>query len=88
VKYEVFWTPSALNDLAGLWIDARSDTREAISAAAAAIDVLLADSPEQVGESRPNEQRIAFVSPLALRFQVKLAKRVHVIRVWAPEGMS
>lgn len=83
--YKVVWRQSALAELATLWTDGDATMREAISATTVKIDSLLAKMPNEVGESRPNNQRIAFVPPLAFRFQVRSAENgVVVIRVWAP----
>jgi hypothetical protein len=80
--YKVYWAPSALDDLAGLWIDADPDSRNSITAAAAQIDALLLKSPNDIGESRPNNRRIEFVSPLGFTFEVRPAhRRVVVIHV-------
>jgi hypothetical protein len=68
--YHVLWRLSALNELAALWIGADSTLSEAITAATAAIDEDLRNSPDEVGESRPGNQRIAFVPPLGFTFSV------------------
>jgi hypothetical protein len=84
--YRVVWRRSALDEMAALWIDADTTLRESITLAAAEIDSLLADSPNEVGESRPNNRRIAFVPPLGFLFQVNSeTHRVIVIHVWSPE---
>jgi hypothetical protein len=81
--FEVFWTPSALRDLAALWIDADASLREAVTIAAAEIDSLLANSPDDVGESRAANRRITFLSPLGLVFEVSSPdRRVIVLHVW------
>jgi hypothetical protein len=73
---DVFWAPRALNDLAALW-------RDAITVAAAEIDSLLANSPDEVGESRPHERRIAFVGPLGFIFRIRREEGYVVVsRVW------
>jgi hypothetical protein len=83
--FQVAWRKSALDEVAALWINADSTFRESITAATAKIDFQLSHAPLEVGESRPNNQRIAFVPPLAFRFKVEPAdQRVVIIRVWAP----
>ena len=84
MKYEVLWTPSALDEVAELWANADAAMRKAITAATAKIDSLLRNSPDEVGESRPSNQRIAFVPPLGVRFQMRSDQNVVVLRVWAP----
>jgi hypothetical protein len=81
--YDVFWAPSALDDLAAVWVDADANLREAVTLASAEIDALLAHSPLDVGESRDGEQRITFVSPFGVIFEVRSAvRRVVVTHVW------
>ena len=81
--YEVFWAPSALEDLAALWVDAETTLRETITTTAAEIDDLVSGSPYDVGESRTGDRRIAFVAPLGLIFDVESAnRRVVIIHVW------
>jgi hypothetical protein len=83
MRYHVFWTPSALNELAALWLDADAN-RAAITAAAASIDALLVDSPDEVGESRADQRRIAFVTPLAILFEIRSSdQRVVITHVWS-----
>ncbi len=65
--YEVIWARMALDELATLWNDANATLREAITVATEEIDSQLAKWPNEAGESRPNNQRIAFVPPLGLR---------------------
>jgi hypothetical protein len=82
--YAVFWTPSALRDLAALWVDADGNMRDAVTTAAAEIDVLLGNSPDDVGESRTGNRRITFLSPLGLIFEVRSSdQRVVVLHVWS-----
>jgi hypothetical protein len=86
MRHRVFWTPSALNELAELWLDADAIFRAAITAATAAIDALLVNSPEEVGESRADQRRIGFVTPLAFLFEVRTSdQQVVIIHVWSTE---
>lgn len=58
--------------------------REAISAAQSQIDTLLAGSPFQVGESRANGRRVAFVPPLGIVFSIGSdGQMVKVLSVWS-----
>jgi len=86
---QVLWTESALDELATLWLEADSVRRQAITAAQAQIDHLLENSPEDVGESRPNQRRVAFVPPLGVVFSVEESKEVaKVLRIWIIPGRS
>lgn len=80
---DVRWTKSALEELATAWVEADSTSREAISAAAAKIDELLAASPQEFGESREGNRRIGFVPPLGVAFSVDTKGHVaKVLHVW------
>ena len=79
MSYTVTWKPSAISKLAEIW-EAASD-RTAISDAANAIDAMLHKSAEEVGESRLENTRFLFVSPLAIYFDVFPADRK--VSVWA-----
>jgi hypothetical protein len=82
--YVVIWATAALSELAALWLDADSKSRHAITIAAEKIDFALARAPEDVGESRPDNRRIAFEPPLGFLFRVRSSdRRVIVTRVWS-----
>jgi hypothetical protein len=68
MTYDVDWLPDAEQELAALWLQA-SD-RQAITAAAHAIDQRLKLDPENEGESRPNGRRILHGKPLGIYFRV------------------
>jgi plasmid stabilization system protein ParE len=81
MTYNIEWVEAAEDDLADIWL--RTPDRPAVTAAAAAIDRCLEQDPENEGESRPNGRRIAFFSPLGVRYRVVPGKRaVQVLRVW------
>jgi hypothetical protein len=66
-----------------MWVDGDSTLREAITTAAAQINMLLKNSPDQVGESREPNRRIAFLPPIGFIFAVDEAKRrANVLHVW------
>jgi hypothetical protein len=69
--YVVTWASAALIDLAALWVDADAVLRTAITAAIEQIDTALARAPDDVGESRPDNRRIAFEPPLGFLFRVR-----------------
>jgi hypothetical protein len=82
MKYSVRWLPAAEQELAALWMAA--DRRAAVTQAANLIDQDLSKSPKSIGESRPEDRRIYFVSPLAVLFRVSTEDRlVQVVHVWA-----
>ena len=75
--FEVRWVDAATNELAEIWI--RSSDRKAINDAANVIDRLLRSDPQDVGESRDDSERIAFVPPLVVRFQVSEDDRLVLV---------
>jgi hypothetical protein len=80
MKFTVNWLPASESELAELWLNAPE--RDSVSRAAHIIDQLLESNPEEVGESRPEGRRIAFVSPLGVLFRLKTASVVEVLHVW------
>ena len=77
------WQPTARDELAVLWMAADSAVREGITVAANRVDDELRQHPENKGESRPNNQRIFFVFPLAIRFRIDTPRSiVYVTHVW------
>jgi hypothetical protein len=81
--YHVGWKESAREELAAMWVDGDSTLREAITTAAAQVDVLLKNSPADVGESREPNRRIAFVPPIGFIFSVdEIKRRANVLHVW------
>jgi len=82
MRFSVNWKTAAQNDLAALWVAADTAGRRAITTASHAIDKLLANDPDTVGESRPRSRRIVFVAPLVAIFQVSEPdRRVDVLTV-------
>jgi hypothetical protein len=81
--FQVEWLEETLNQLADLWVNADSNLRQAITAATHAIDAELQDDPYRQSESREQEERVLFVHPLGVRFEVDDDKRVvWVLDVW------
>jgi hypothetical protein len=81
--YEVRWTKSALDELAEMWLVSDSSLRDAITAAAAQVDAMLAKFPGEAGESRSDNRRILFMPPLGVSFVVhEPDRRVIVLHVW------
>ena len=87
MKWTVVWKPGPQNDLASLWTDASPEDRQAITAAANAIDDQLRIDPQTAGESRPRQRRILFQPPLTVIFEVHEQDRlVEVVKVWRVPG--
>ncbi len=81
MKFTVVWIPTAKNELATLWINAKNRNR--IRLAADKIDSLLKWDPDSLGESRREGVRILLVPPLAVEFEVHEEDCiVNVIAVW------
>jgi hypothetical protein len=79
--YTVRWKRTALDRLAEIWLEA-SD-RATINSTVEEIDRLLATQPHETGESRSEDVRVLFCSPLGAFFEVDDASDVvHVLRVW------
>ncbi|HWE35965.1 MAG TPA: hypothetical protein VG406_05275 [Isosphaeraceae bacterium] len=81
--FRVEWTPEALNDLAGVWMVADQDARRAIIGATNRIDEQFASDPFGTSESRSDDLRILFESPLGVSFEVDETHGVvQVVGVW------
>lgn len=81
MSYTVRYLPDAEQELAALWMD--SNKRDPVTKAAHRIDQQLQRAPEQLGESRPNDCRIFFDSPLGILFRVAVNTRiVEVVHIW------
>jgi hypothetical protein len=73
-RYTVVWSIPAQNQLARIWID--SDQRQAITAAADAIDARLATDPSTKGEPLKEGLRTLDVPPLHALFEVQELDRI------------
>lgn len=81
MNYTVRYLPKAEQELSSLWMN--SDRRDAITQAAHRIDRQLQHAPEELGESRPQDCRICFDSPLGILFRVNVNSRlVEVVNIW------
>jgi plasmid stabilization system protein ParE len=79
--HTVRWKRTALDRLTEIWLDA-SD-RAAVNAAVEEIDQLLASKPHEAGESRSEDVRVLFCTPLGAFFEIDdTSNVVHVLRVW------
>ena len=82
MTFTIVWDPDAEAELANIWVN--SPDRSAVTLAAYDLEQRLRRNPDQVGESRPNDRRVAFEPPLGLMFRVLDADRiVRVLNVWA-----
>ncbi len=81
--FRVVWMQIALDDLTTLWLKANSTLRKAITRAAHQIEQALKQDPLQQGESRGNGDRVVFVRPLGVLFEVlSESSTVRVMHVW------
>lgn len=81
MNFRVFWLPDAVNELAALWI--ASGKRNEVTQAATQLDQLLMEQGPEAGESRSDQRRIAFSSPLAVIFRYEASSHtILVSRVW------
>jgi len=55
MKFNVVWTPTAEEDLASVWTEARD--RDAVTSAAHTIDRLLSLNPDSIDEKEPRNTR-------------------------------
>jgi hypothetical protein len=82
MSFSVEWLPPAERQLARLWVD-HPNQRNAVTAAVAAIDVMLGRDPSSFGESRSGNERVGFEGPLAISFLVFESRREAQVRaVW------
>jgi plasmid stabilization system protein ParE len=81
MTYTVVWRPFAERTLIELWTD--TEDRQLVTDAANTIDSLLRSDPVDVGESRSDDSRFLYVSPLAVYYDVfPDDRRVAVWAVW------
>lgn len=85
MNYAVFCTAAADGELAAIWI--ASDDRKGISAAAYDIEQALADAPLDHGESRDDNLRIIFVTPLGARSK-KVTVTIFMLGAATPIGVA
>ncbi len=79
----VVWLQSALDELATLWLQADSALRQAITATTQTVDQELRANPARLGESREQGERVFFVYPLGIQFEIDLQRSiVRVLHVW------
>ncbi len=82
MNYAVEWNPSAMEAINRLW--QLTSNRDAILRAMWDIEAALRDDPHDVGESRPDDRRITYATPLGVRFEIDDAVfQVKIIAAWA-----
>ncbi len=75
--YDVHWLESAVLNLAESWMRADSPLRQEITEATHRVDMALASSPFEAGESREDDQRRILIDlPLVVLFEVDVARQV------------
>jgi hypothetical protein len=80
--FTVVWVIRAEHELAALWL--ASADRAAVTRATHEIEQRLHRHPQEEGESRGVDQRVTFVPPLGVLFEVDEDDRiVWVLQVWA-----
>ena len=73
MKYTVVYAPLAEYQLADIWV--REDDKEGVASANAAIDKLLRNDPDQIGEPDERGWRLLIEPPLAITFEVSVDDR-------------
>lgn len=81
--WAVEWVAEAQQELARIWAAASAEDRRRITIAVDLVDRLLSEAPLQQGESRRDQNRVMFASPMGITFDVvPLDRRVTVLGVW------
>ena len=81
--FQGLWVRAATDELADLWGQADSALRQAITAASNSIDQLLRIDPQNQGEARDAGERVMFILPLGVQFDIlPAALLVRVLHVW------
>ncbi len=81
MNYRVDWLYSTIKELATLWTNADSATRNRITKATHEIDSQLTHDPLNVGESRAHGRRMLIEAPLGVNYRVDNGD-VTVLHVW------
>ena len=81
MNFTIIWSDAAIRDLAAIWLYVTD--RNAVTVASAEVDRILRRDPQYVGESRPGNERVTYVGPLGVRFEVVVDdQRVTVGAIW------
>lgn len=85
MSYRVIFHPLADANLIDLWMS--SSQRDRVTSAVNWLEKELAIRPEELGESRVGEDRIAFRGPIGIEFRIDPALReVLVFNIWEIRG--
>jgi hypothetical protein len=81
MNFTVVWVGSAERKLADIWLAAND--RAGVTQSARVIERELASHPDAVGESRDLVQRVLFLPPLGVRYEVSMQDRLaRILHVW------
>jgi hypothetical protein len=84
VKWKIFWSNEADEELANIWL--RTSEKDLVSRASAQIERELAADPTKAGESRSESTRVVFCLPLVVTFVLHPEQRAvqvtHVRAAW------
>lgn len=69
--FSVDWSEESLRELAALWVLVSSEERASVTSACHDVDQRLERDPLGEGESRSAGQRILFVAPVAVVYQLE-----------------
>lgn len=78
MNFTVLWRQKAEDQLTILWTE--GPDRNAIAAAAEAIDAMLRRDPQTLGESRDGFDRLLFHAPLTALFEVREQDRLVYVK--------
>jgi len=79
--FHVIWLQEALDDLTEIWVQSESTLRKAITTAAHWLEQELQTDPFRLSESRIENRRVIFMSPLGVYFEVE-SNLVWILNVW------
>ena len=84
--YDCVWSRSILDELADIYVSATGPERDRMASGIEALNSRLARDPFDVGESRGDEDRLAFIPLLMIRFKVNIAARRVLVKGVARYG--
>ncbi|HYH66275.1 MAG TPA: hypothetical protein VD866_16400 [Urbifossiella sp.] len=73
--YALMWLDEVLNDLAAIYVAATAEERQRMAGAVAGLNARLRSDPQDVGESRDGDTRVAVVALLVVTFVVDVGPR-------------
>ncbi len=85
MSYAIVWQPNAVDELAAIWLHV-SD-RTGLTQIAELLERHLSTDPRGKGESRIGTQRIYFLPPLGVRYEViEDDRQVRILAVWLTQS--